>query len=183
MRKTLFLLLLAFSAAGSQGRVYPDKHHFIVLSDAIATAAGGFLGGTTVLQAMRVSGVVTIHGAHGIDLSAVRLQTIFPPGGRVNDYEFSNPKGDALIVSYAQMNRTRSRGFPNQSTIGGGVIRQTSEPGRTRDTWVAKVGYDADAFWRSSHLDTGVGVQIYLMPANKNNLVYIASIGFVIRAG
>ncbi len=184
MRLLLLLLLVSASLAGAQGRVYPERRHFIVLSDAIGTATGGFVGGTTILQAMRVSGVVTVYGSHGLDVTAARLQTIFPPGGRVNDYEFANPKGDALILSYAQLHRTRARGFPNQATIGAGVIRrQTSEPGRTRDTWVARLGYDADAFWRADHLDAGAGFNIYLMPSNESNLVYIATLGVLIRIG
>jgi hypothetical protein len=182
--KFLALVLLGSSLAGAQGRVYPERRHYIVLGDAIGTAAGGFLSGTTILQAMRLSAVATLYGSHGVDVSAMRLQTLFPPGGRVNDLEFSNPKSDALILSYANLNRTRARGFPNQSSIGFGVARrQTSEPGRTRDTWIARVGYDADPFKRWSHLDTGVGINIFVMPATQKDVVYIAAIGLYIRTG
>jgi hypothetical protein len=182
--KLLLLVLLGSSLASAQGRVYPERRHYIVLGDAIGTAAGGFLSGTTILQAMRLSAVATLYGSHGVDVTALRLQTLFPPGGRVNDLEFSNPKSDALILSYANLNRTRARGFPNQSSVGFGVARrQTSEPGRTRDTWIARVGYDADPFKRWDHLDTGVGINIFLMPATTNDLVYIASLGFYIRIG
>ena len=185
MRKTLLVLLaLAGSAANAQGRVFPERRAFLVLSDAIGTAAGGVLSGTSILQAMRVSGVVRLKDRHALDVTAARLQMIFPPGGRVNDLEFANPQGDALILSYAQLNRTRARGIPNELALGGGVIRRkTSEAGRTRDTWVAKVGYDADPFQRWTHFDATVGFHAYFMPANANNLVYTATLGLALRIG
>ena len=176
--------VIGTGTAQAQGRVYPERHNFLVLGEAIGTAAGGVLSGTTFLQAMRVSGVVTIRGSHAVDLTAARLQTIIPPGGRVNDLEYANPQGDALILSWAQLNRTRARGIPNELAIGGGVVRRkTSEAGRTRDTWVAKLGYDADPFSRWTHFDATVGFHAYFMPANANNLVYIATLGLVLRIG
>src|SRR3954468_11042111 len=131
-----------FAGVGAaQGRVWPMKKNFITIADGIGSASGGVLTSTTFMQAMRLSGVVTVQGQNGIDFSAVRLQTILPPSGRLNDYEFSNPKGDALILSYANLSPTRARGIPSEMTLGGGVIRrQTSEAGRTRDTWIGSLG-------------------------------------------
>jgi hypothetical protein len=183
MRKTLLLLALA-SVAGAQGRVYPERRAFLVLGDAVGTAAGGFLTGTTFLQAMRVSGVVSVGDRHAVDFTAVRLQTFIPPGGRVNDLEYANPEGDALILSYAQLNRTRARGIPNELALGFGAIRRnTAEAGRTRDTWVARAGYDADPFARWSHFDSTIGLHVYFLPANGSNLVYIVTIGLAARIG
>jgi hypothetical protein len=183
MRK-VFLLLAVASVAGAQGRIYPERKHFLVLGEALSTAAGGPLGGTTLLQAMRVSAVATIRGSHGIDVTATRLQTFLPPSGRANDYEYGNPEGDALVVSYAALGKSRARGFPNQLSIGAGVIRRnTSEPGRTRDTWVGRAGYDSDPFSRWSHADAGVSFHAFFMPANPGALLYVATLGLYFRIG
>jgi len=150
----------------------------------VGTAAGGVLSGTTYMQVMRLSGVVTVRGEHGIDITAARMQTMIPPGGRLNDLEFSNPKGDAVIVSYANLSPTRARGIPAELTIGGGVARRrTSQPGRTRETWIGSLGYDGDPFVRWPHDDAGIGFHIYLMPASANNLVYTATLGLFFRIG
>jgi len=133
---------------------------------------------------MRASAVVGIRGDFGLDVSATRLQTIIPPGGRTNDLEFANPQGDALTLSFVQFGRSRARGIPSALAIGGGVIRRkTSEAGRTRDTWVARAGYDSDPFWRRAHSDAGVGFHMFLMPANANSMVYIATLGLFFRIG
>ena len=183
-RKALFLVLALASVAGAQGRVYPDRKHFLVLGEAIGTAAGGPLGGTTLLQAMRVSAVVTVRDGHGIDITATRLQTFLPPGGQANDYEYGNPEGDALIISYANLSRSRARGFPSELSIGYGVIRRhTSEAGRTRDTWVARAGYDSDPFARWSRADAGVGFHAFFMPANPGSMMYVATLGLFFRIG
>jgi hypothetical protein len=183
MRLSLLLLTIA-GIAGAQGRVYPERKHFIVLGEALATGTGGVLSGTTIMQAMRVSAVATIRGGQGIDFTATRLQTVFPPSGRVNDYEYANPEGDAYTLSWAQFSRSRARGFPSELALGGGFIRRnTSDPGRTRDTWVARVGYDTDAFFRTSHADAGVAFHAFFMPANANNLVYVATLGLMFRIG
>jgi hypothetical protein len=185
-RTFVALLLIAGAASGrAQGTVYPDRKHFIVIGEALATGTGGSVfGGTTIMHAMRVSAVATIRGNQGIDFTATRLQTVFPPSGRVNDLEFANPEGDAYVVSWAQFSRSRARGFPNELALGGGFIRRnTSEAGRTRDTWVARVGYDSDAFYRVSHADAGVSFHAFFMPANANNLVYVATLGLMFRIG
>src|ERR1044071_9328261 len=85
MRKAVLFLALVAAGAQAQGRIYPEKKAFLVLGEALATGAGGPLGGTTLMQAMRVSAVTAIHGSHGIDVTATRLQTFLPPGGRAND--------------------------------------------------------------------------------------------------
>src|SRR5688572_21532019 len=118
------LILACATSARAQGRVYPDRKYFLVLGEAIGTAAGGPLGGTTLLQAMRVSAVVTVRDGHGIDITATRLQTFVPPGGQANDYEYGNPEGDALILSYASLSPSRARGIPSELSIGYGVIRR-----------------------------------------------------------
>jgi hypothetical protein len=183
MLKAVAVLSLVAGVAGAQGTVYPDRKHFIVLGEALATGSGGVFSGTTLLQAMRVSAVATIRGDQGIDFTATRLQTFLPPGGRVNDYEYANPEGDAFVVSWAQFNRSRARGFPNELALGGGFIRRhTSDPARTRDTWVARVGYD-DSLLRLSHADAGVSFHAFFMPANARNLVYVATLGLMFRIG
>lgn len=183
LQAVAFLALLA-SAGSAQGRVWPAKKHFITVADAIGSASGGVLSGTTLMQSMRLSGLVTVRGQNGIDFTAVRMQTLFPPSSRFNDYEYGNPKGDALILSYANLSPTRARGIPSVATVGGGVVRrQTSEAGRTRDTWIGSLGYDADPFSRWPHSDAGVGFHIYLMPANQGNLVYTATLGLFFRIG
>jgi hypothetical protein len=184
MRLPALLLLALAGTAGAQGRIYPERKVFLAVGDAIATSTGGALGGTTLLQAMRASAVVGIHGDLGVDVTLSRLQTIVPPGGRANDLEFANPQGDALTLSFVQFGRTRARGIPSALTLGGGVIRRkTSEAGRTRDTWVARAGYDSDPFWRRSHSDAGVGFHMFLMPANANSMVYVATLGLFFRIG
>ena len=184
MRLALALVLAVSATASAQGLVYPERRSFITIGDGIATGAGGILNGTTVMHVMRISGVTRIKGVHGVDVMAARLQTIFPPGGTVNDYEFTNPEGDALIVSWAQLNQTRARGIPNELALGAGVVRrQTAEAGRTRDTWIARLGYDTDPFSRWSHLDATVGFNAFLMPANRSNLVYVATLGLIFRIG
>ncbi|HET9426686.1 MAG TPA: hypothetical protein VFO55_15085 [Gemmatimonadaceae bacterium] len=188
--RTLFALTLlcAFSTvAGAQdGRVWPAKRAFLVLGEGLATGGGGLLNnGTSIMHAMRVGAVARITGTHGVDFTAVRLQTIIPPSSRLNDTEYANPEGDALILSYASLNRTRAGGMPNELALGGGIIRrQTSEAGRTRDTWVVRIGYDADPFARwSEHFDSGIGFQAYLMESRGNSLVYVASLGLYLRIG
>jgi hypothetical protein len=185
MRKAFLVLALAIAAdVQAQGRIYPEKKAFLVFGEALATGAGGPLGGTTLMQAMRVSAVVAVRGTHGIDITATRLQTWLPPGGRANDLEYGNPEGDALVISYAGLSPTRARGIPAELSIGGGVIRRnTSEAGRTRDTWVARLGYDSDPFARWSHSDAGVGFHAFFMPANANNIVYVATLGLYFRIG
>jgi hypothetical protein len=184
LRKALFFILVLAAGADAQGRVYPERKHFLVLGEALGTAGGGPLSGTTLLQAMRVSAVVTVREGHGIDITATRLQTFLPPGGQANDYEYGNPEGDALVLSYAALGKSRARGFPNQLSIGGGVIRRnTSEAGRTRDTWVARVGYDSDPFSRWSHADAGVAFHAFFMPANPGALLYVATLGLYFRIG
>jgi hypothetical protein len=183
-RNVLFLLLVLAVGANAQGRVYPEKKNFFVLGESVGTAGGGPLGGTTLLQAMRVSGVVTIRGSHALDITATRLQTFFPPSGRANDYEYGNPEGDALVISYANLGRTRARGIPTELAIGGGVIRRnTSEAGRTRDMWVARIGYDSEPFSRWSHGDAGVGFHAFFTPANPGSLLYVATLGLFFRIG
>src|SRR5690242_9615655 len=112
MLKAVAVLSLCAGVAGAQGSlsrpVYPDRNNFLVLGEAVGTAAGGVLGGTTLLQAMRVSGVVRIRGDNAIDVTATRLQTFLPPGGSANDYEYGNPEGDALVLSYASLGRSRA---------------------------------------------------------------------------
>jgi hypothetical protein len=188
MLKAVTVLSLCASVAAAQGSlsrpVFPEKRHFLVLGDAVGTAAGGPLGGTTLLQAMRASVVVSIARDHAIDLTAVRLQTFLPPAGQANDYEYGNPEGDALILSYAGLGRSRSRGIPNELVLGGGVIRRhTAEAGRTRDTWVARVGYDSDPFTRWVHADAGIGFHAYFMPTNTRSLLYVATLGLYFRIG
>jgi hypothetical protein len=188
MFKTVAVLSLCASIAGAQGSLsrpsYPDRNNFLVIGDALGTAAGGLLGGTTLLQAMRVSGVVRIRGDHAIDVTATRLQTFLPPSGSANDYEYGNPEGDALVLSYASLGRSRAHGFPAELSIGGGVIRRnTSEAGRTRDTWVGRLGYDSDPFSRWSHADAGVGFHAFFMPTNTRSLLYVATLGLYFRIG
>lgn len=184
---TLALLSLAAAPAGAQdGRSRPVKRAFVVLGDAIGAGGGGQLNtGTTITQVMRVGGAVRLVGSHGLDLTAVRFQTIFPPGGRLNDLEYANTKGDGIMLSYASLNRTRASGIPNELVFGGGIVRrQTSEPGRTRDTWIARAGYDSDPFSRfSSHADAGVGFHVFLMEGRGNTAVYVASLGLYLRIG
>lgn len=184
MRKVLFFLTFAAVTAQAQGRVYPERRAFITVGDGIATGMGGVLNGTTFMQVMRGSIAFRIAGMHGIDVMATRMQTIFPPTGTVNDYEHTNPEGDAIILSWAQFSRTRARGIPSELTLGLGVVRRnTSEAGRTRDTWIGRFGYDTDPFARWSRGDAAVGFNAFLMPANNRNLVYVATLGLVIRIG
>jgi hypothetical protein len=137
------------------------------------------------MQAMRVGAVTRIAGTHGIDLTALRLQTIFPSRARLNDLEYANPKGDAIMLSYASLNYSRAGGIPNEFVVGGGVVRrQTSTPGHTRDTWIGRIGYDSDPLKRfSTHLDAGVGIHFYIMEARGNSAAYVASIGLYLRGG
>ena len=185
MRIRLLILLLCLAAtANAQGRVYPEKKAFFVLGESLATGTGGPLGSTTLLQAMRASVVVGLRGGRGIDLTATRLQTMVPSSGRGTDLEYANPEGDALVLSYASLGRTRARGMPNELSLGAGVIRRnTSEAGRTRDTWVARFGYDADPFTRWTHSDVGAGFHAFFMPSNTNSLVYVATLGLYFRIG
>jgi hypothetical protein len=184
MRLTALLLLTLAGTAGAQGRIYPDRRVFLAVGDGIATSTAGALGGTTLLQAMRASAVVGIRGDFGIDVSATRLQTIFPPRGQTNDLEFANPQGDALTLSFVQFGHSRARGIPSALALGGGVIRRkTSEAGRTRDTWIARAGYDSDPFWRRAHSDAGLGFHMFLMPANSSTMVYLATLGLFFRIG
>lgn len=192
-RRSIVLAVLcltgSFAAiAQAQGRVRPPKRAFLVLSEALATGGGGQLNnGTTIMHAMRVSAVARVVQHHGLDLTAVRLQTIFPSGARLTDLEYANPEGDALILSYAQLNTRRAGGIPSQFSFGGGVVRrQTSEAGRTRDTWIARIGYDADppdAARFSEHMDATLGFNIYLMEARGNSAVYVAALGLSFRIG
>ena len=188
MLKAVAVLSLCASVATAQESlerpVYPAKNYFFVLGDAIGSAAGGPLGGTTLLQAMRASAVVTIRGDHGLDITATRLQSFYVPDAPANDLEYGNPQGDALIISYAGLGRTRARGIPNELALGGGVIRRkTSEAGRTRDTWVARLGYDTDPFARWSRADAGVGFHAFFMPTNTRSLLYVATLGLYFRIG
>ena len=188
MLKAVAVLSLCASVATAQGSlsrpVFPERKYFLVLGESIGTAAGGPLGGTTLLQAMRVSGVITLRGDHGIDISAARLQTFLPPSGQANDYEYGNPEGDALILSYAGLGRSRARGIPSELVIGGGVIRRnTAEAGRTRDTWVGRLGYDSDPFTRWTHADAGIGFHAFFMPTNTRSLLYVATLGLYFRIG
>jgi len=80
-----------------------------------------------------------------------------------------------------QRGGTNGRRFP---AVGGGVIRRnTSEPGRTRDTWVARAGVDSDPFFRLSHADAGVGFHMFFMPTNTRSLIYVATLGLFFRIG
>lgn len=183
MRKAILLLLIA-STAAAQGRVYPEKKAFLVVGEALGTGAGGVLGGTTLMQAMRVSAVVTIADGRGIDLTATRLQAILPSKRIGTDFEYANPEADVLVLSYAALGRSRARGIPNEMSIGMGVARRnTAEAGRTRDTWVARVGYDSDPFSRWGHADAGISFHAFLMPTNTNSLVYVATLGLFFRIG
>jgi len=188
MLKAVAVLSLWAGVASAQGSlsrpVFPNKRAFVVLGDAVGTAAGGPLGGTTLLQAMRASVVVTIAGDNGIDITATRLQTFLPPSGTANDYEFGNPEGDALIISYAGLSRSRAGGIPSELSLGAGVIRRhTSEAGRTRDTWVGRLGYDSDPFSRWAHADAGVGFHAFFMPTNTRSLLFVATLGLYFRIG
>lgn len=184
----LGLLVIPGSAAQAQeemrGRVYPGKKHFLVLGEALATGVGGALGGTTLMHAMRVSAVTTITGKHGLDLTAARFQAIFPSRDRFTDFEYSNPEGDALILSYAQLNPSRARGIPSAFLVGGGIVRRnTSDPDRTRDTWIVRAGYDAEPFTRWSHGDATIGFHAYVTSSHGNNLTYLATLGLALRIG
>jgi hypothetical protein len=186
MRLALALLIALSTAASAQGRVWPERRNYIVLGDGFGPTLGGDpLGGTTFLQSLRASAVVTIRGSNALDVTVTRLQTVFPPSGDFNDFERRNPQGDALMVSWAVLTRQRARGFPSQATFGGGVIRRhTAEAGRTRDTWVGRIGYDASPFARSPHADATFGFQAYAMPGNGgNNVVALATLGFYFRIG
>jgi hypothetical protein len=185
MRSLAFLLLLCTSSvATAQGNVYPLRRHFLTVGSGVGTGLGGVLSGTTLLQTFRASGVVSVRGRYGIDVTAMRIQTMIPPGGTINDYEYANPEADALMLSFAELSHGRARGFPSVLTLGGGVARRkTSEVGRTRDMWIARAGYDLDPFARSSHLDATVGFNTIFMPANPGNMVYVISVGVFIRIG
>lgn len=191
MRRSIAVVVLGLCGtlagrAEAQGQVYPVRRTFGVLSEALATGQGGVLdNGTTFMHTMRGSLVTRLVGTHGLDLTAVRLQTIRRSQSRLTDLEHSNPEGDALILSYAALNRTRAGGIPNEFAIGGGVIRRnTSEPGRTRDTWVARLGYDADPFSRfTEHMDATVAFHIYLMQGQGKSAVYVAALGIALRGG
>jgi hypothetical protein len=185
MRALVVLLLVSFAGtATGQGSVWPAKKSFIVVSEALASASGGVLSGTTWGQVMRVSAVATVRGDKALDLMAMRFQTIFPPSGGANDFEYANPETDALILSFAGLTTSRARGIPSEVAIGGGVARRhTSQAGRTRDTWVGHAGFDAAPFSRWPHADATVGFHLYLLPTNTNSLVYIASLGLVFRIG
>jgi hypothetical protein len=182
--RLLFILLVSAMGASAQGRVLPQSKAFFLLGESVGTAAGGPLGGTTLLQAMRASAVVAVNGTHAIDLTATRLQTFLPPSGHANDYEYGNPEGDAIILSLAELSPTRAGGMPGELSIGGGVIRRnTSEAGRTRDTWVGRLGLDTDPFSRWSHSDAGVGLQALFMPTNTRSLLYVVTLGLYFRIG
>jgi hypothetical protein len=186
MRLAFALLLALSTTAAAQGRVWPERRNYLVLGDAFGPTLGGDpLGGVTFLQSLRASAVVTIRGTHALDVTATRIQAVFPPSGDFNDLEHRNPEGDALMLSYAVLNRSRARGFPSQATFGGGVIRRnTSEAGRTRDTWIGRVGYDSSPLVRWSHADGTLGFQAYAMPGNRgNNLVALVTLGFYFRIG
>jgi hypothetical protein len=183
----LGILCVTFaSRANAQSRAYPTPRVFGVLGDALAFGQGGAAdNGNTFMQVMRASVVAQLIGTHGVDLTVARLQTIHPSGSRFTDLEFSNPEGDALILSYAGLNRGRAGGIPNEFSIGGGVIRRnTSDPDRTRDSWIGRVGYDSDALYRfDNHLDGVISFHVYFMDGRDKSVVYVVSLGAALRIG
>lgn len=169
--------------AAAQQRQPARWREMVTLSNGIGTGGGGALNnGTTIMQVMRAS-VAIVRGGHGAEVTALRLQTIFPPPRGFNDLEFANPEGDALVLSYLRASRNRS-GTPSALAIGGGVIRrETAEAGRTRDTWLARVAYDTDPFWTPSHFAAGVNFQGMLSSSRDNSMVAVTSLGLFFRWG
>jgi hypothetical protein len=187
MRPAILIALVTLAGtASAQDAVYPSRNTWLVLNEALATGAGGVLNSsTTVMHTMRVGVVRRITRGVGLDLSAVRMQTIFPSSGRLNDMEYANPEADAIFLSYAQLNNSRAGGIPEQVSLGLGVARrQTSEAGRTRDTWAARIGYAADPFKRfNSHVDTNIDFNVYLSGSRGNSVVYVGALGLSLRIG
>jgi hypothetical protein len=153
------------------------------VANGIGTGGGGALdNGTTILQVMRASAAI-LRGGHGAEVTALRLQPIFPPPRGFNDLEYANPEGDALVLSYVRASRNRS-GTPSVLALGGGVIRrETSEAGRTRDTWLARLAYDTDPFWTPAHFAAGVTFHGMLSSSRGNSMVAVTSLGVFFRWG
>jgi hypothetical protein len=163
-------------------RPAPRWRSVVTVSHGLATGNGGALdNGTTFMQVMRGS-MAILRGGRGIDVTAARLQAIIPQGG-FNDMEYANPEGDAVILSYASAGAGRSKP-PSLFALGGGVIRrQTAEAGRTRDTWVARLGYDPAPFWYTPRVAAGVSIQQFLSSSRGNAMVGVTAIGVYLRAG
>lgn len=176
--------LVAIGDVHAQGtRAAPKWRELFTVSDGIGTGGGGALNnGTQFLQVMRASAAV-LRGRHGVEVTALRLQEIFGQPRGFTDREFANTEGDGATLSYLRAVRNRS-GTPSVLALGGGVIRrETSEAGRTRDTWLARVGYDTDPFWTPGPFAAGVNFQGMLSSSRGNSMVAVTTLGVFFRWG
>lgn len=192
MRRNRFLLLATLSAtlalaarsdaqAGRLQRRSPRA--YLVLSDGIGVSSGGLVGGSSLVQYFRAGAAARIYGSHGAELSAIRIQDIFPEQGLRDPSNTVDV--DGLILSYAGFAPQRGGGFPSVFSIGGGVVRhRTDGTGKGRETGAVQLGLEGD-LWKPpvEWADVSTGLRVLIMPGSQGRQAYVIALTFGIRLG
>jgi hypothetical protein len=190
MHRFRFLLLVlcvlaATDAASAQDRgLRRGPRAWLVLSDGLGVTGGGISGASGLSQLFRVSGVAALSNAHGIELSALRIQEVYPAAHRFDNPELNLPEADGLILSYASLAR-RGSAIPSVFSVGGGVLRRPSnDPLKDRHTWGAQLGLESDlADLPVDWADLSAGARVVVMPASNNRYLYMLAVTLGVRIG
>lgn len=160
---------------------------WIVLSDGAGPSGGGLSGATGLSQLYRASLTGVLTPTAGIEVSALRIQEIYPANKRFNDPALNSPKSDAVTLAYAALSRDGpNERFPASAVIGGGLFRRpTNDPAKTRLTGGLMAGLEGQ-LWRpgaTDHLDFTGGGRVVVLPSASHHQLYIIALTLGLRFG
>jgi len=189
MRRDRFLLvavLCAIPTIARGQRFIPEPETaraWLVLSDGAGPNGGGLSNSSGLVQLFRASGTVAVTPTLGVEVSALRIQEIYPANKLFNNLALNSPEADGLVVALASLTRDGPRAkFPASAVLGGGVMRRpTNDSTRKHLTGGVMAGLEA-GLWTPSidWVDVTAGGRLFLMPsANHHQLyVFVLTLGF-----
>src|SRR6266850_4296565 len=148
-RAGILLAALCASPAVARAQRFPRQSDmpraWVVISDGVGPSGGGLSGQTGLSQLYRASLTAAITSSAGIEVSALRIQEIYPANKQFNDPALNSPKADGLTLAFASLSRDGPRErFPASAVIGGGVLRRpTNDSTKTKVTGGLMAGLEA----------------------------------------
>jgi hypothetical protein len=186
----LFVALLLAPAAVARAQRFilePDvPRAWLVLSDGVGPNGGGLSNSSGLVQLFRASGTVAVTPTVGVEVSALRVQEIYPANKLFNDPALNSPIADGLTLAVASLTAEGDRtGFPASFVLGGGVMRRpTNDPTKKKLTGGFMAGIEA-GLWRPTvdWVDAAAGARLILMPSANHHQIYMLALTLGLRFG
>jgi hypothetical protein len=187
--KILLLAILFTPPAIAKAQDFPNERQtaraFLVVSDGAGPSGGGLSGATGLSQIYRASGTLAVTRTIGIEVSALRIQEIYPANRQFNDPSLNSPKADGLLVAIASLSHDGREWFPASAVIGGGVMkRPTNDPTKRRLTGGFMAGIEGH-LWSPpvDWADFTAGARVILVPTTNRRQLYIIGLTLGLRVG